>query len=264
MSILLRNEVSLRENTDDEIVWNELVEQNMYGLERLKVFQDLYRGRHILDVGAHIGLFSRLAALTFEDKQIHCYEPEAHNFELLSNNASAGMKLYPFAVSTDENPVFLKPDLLQYTGRFKTVLVQESGSFSVKSKPIQAIIQELDEVFLLKIDVEGYEYELIQSFNESIWKKVDILMIEWHAEPLADEMFELQGFRKLFHPLGQKRHAVWLKEIPDSKWWRHFCDLQKFWLQEQFSMEKEKIREGMKWNFKRIKSGLWRRWRSLF
>jgi len=66
-----------------------------------------------------------------------------------------------------------------------------SGLFADKGIPSQVKIHSFSEVIesitqpilLVKIDIEGSEYDLLQDANEAIWQKIPALSLELHNDP---------------------------------------------------------------------------------
>ncbi len=109
----------------------------------------------IIDAGANIGAFMLLAARTYPDVPLICYEPGADNFELLQKNASDnGLK-----VDLRRMGVWSKSCYLYFHAQ-----ASYNGYMSEVENGVTAISCELPEVSndtWLKIDAEGAEYEVL-------------------------------------------------------------------------------------------------------
>ena len=140
----------------------------------------------VIDIGAHIGLFSLRVSNFCTKGKIFSYEPIKDNFECLISNLKLNQleHVLPFnlAVSSDSSKldIFLNDD--------------ESGHsiFSKKNKKISVDSISLKEIFdqneikickLLKLDCEGSEYSIIEALPSEYFERIDNIVIEYH---LAD------------------------------------------------------------------------------
>jgi len=77
-----RNGLGLRMHggNSDSVVLSDLYTNNPYAIENLK------DGDIVVDIGAHVGIFSSLAAISAKDVSVFSYEPTPNNFRLLKHN----------------------------------------------------------------------------------------------------------------------------------------------------------------------------------
>lgn len=159
----------LRDNKDKQIAY----ESKNYK----PLFEDLKEPIFgVLDIGAHIGTFMRLACLN-EARVIHCYEPYPANFDVLLKN----IRLYT-------NPAIVcYNEAVSGKGGFITLHIEDNNanhSINSKSESLMSVdsrafdtLFDVNEFDLLKIDVEGAEYD----FNfEAIPDRISRLAIEIH------------------------------------------------------------------------------------
>jgi FkbM family methyltransferase len=115
----------------------------------------------IIDAGANIGAFMVLAARTYPDVPLICYEPGAANFELLQKNANDnGLK-----VDLRRMGVWSKSCSLYFHAQ-----ASYNGYMSEVENELPAISCELPEACQqtwLKIDAEGAEYEVLPAMFQN-------------------------------------------------------------------------------------------------
>lgn len=173
--------IKLRNFSSDVHIFAEIWLENSY-LKQIK----LENNSVIIDVGAHIGLFSIYCKKMCNPCWIYCYEPEHENFEILNDNVKlnkiSNISLNELAVS----PI---------SGLIKFYKGDDSSSHSYVNKSeisqdIQSI--KLDEIFennkiekchLLKLDCEGAEYGILLSTSDQTLKKIKQIILEYHIIP---------------------------------------------------------------------------------
>ncbi len=176
----------LRHESSDFITFTQVIigEEYDWLMNLLKtVFKaDL---KYIIDAGANIGLASLVFNRYFPEAQICALEPEDKNFASLkqnleSNRISANSVINGGLWSKSCN-LEVKQDFRD--GRDWSFSVAENPDGSVQAYGIEELIEKVKfpTIDLLKIDIEGSEFEVLKtSFN---WiKKVKFLAIEIHEE----------------------------------------------------------------------------------
>ena len=123
----------------------------------------------ILDIGAWCGTWS--LAMQKYAENIFCYEPNKTHFACLEKNLApfSNVSLYNCAIGNEEG--FVK--LTEETATQNTRVIQEKGDTKICT--IDSL--NLDNVDLIKIDVEGFEMEVLKGAIETI-KNVQYIMIE--------------------------------------------------------------------------------------
>ena len=188
-------EIWLRDDASDDALFNELVDKDEYGYIRF-----LKEPRVIIDAGANIGLSTRLFANRFPKAKIIAIEPEAENYKLLKLNTEEFPNIIPVHAA-----------LMDYDGNGNVIDVgegdlayqvkaEQNGIQSVKCISFKTMCEkyEIEEVNLLKIDIEGTEYDLFER-NQIDLKSTDVLIIELHdrLRPGCNEVF-FQSVRDCF------------------------------------------------------------------
>lgn len=148
----------------------------------------------IFDLGANIGLASVYFKNKFPYAQIIAVEPEPSNFSLLKENVSPykDVMVYPCGIWNKTTHLIIRDEGLGNWG----FSVQETNNVlpgSVKAMGISDIMDELkiEQIDLLKIDIEGSEKELFEANYERWLPKVKVIIIELHdiLRPGASQAF---------------------------------------------------------------------------
>lgn len=126
--------------------------------------------RHAVDVGAHVGLWSRVMALDFG--HVTALEPvEAHRDCFAMNVTAENVTLLPYAAGEAEGITTI------------SAVPDNSGNSHVgfdgeECRVIALDSVKLSDVDLLKIDVEGYEYEVLLGAEETIKVERPVVIVE--------------------------------------------------------------------------------------
>ena len=144
----------------------------------------------IIDVGAHIGLFSLLISKQCMSGKIFCFEPILENYELLVKNLQENhiSNVYPYNIAVSDNEqkikIYLNSDQAGHS-----MLLESKSFIEVNSTTLKKIIDdhEIDKCDLLKIDCEGAEYGIIESLPTQYLNKIEKMIIEYHFADLKSE-----------------------------------------------------------------------------
>jgi FkbM family methyltransferase len=145
----------------------------------------------VLDIGAHIGLFTLYASQFCTKGSIFSFEPMKDNYQLLLENIKLNnlkqVKFFNLAVSNSNDPIklFINDDESGHS-----MFSQSSQNLTVNSISLKRIFDEnqIEYCNFLKLDCEGAEYEIIKNLPLSYFEKIDKMIIEYH---MADSNPEL-------------------------------------------------------------------------
>ena len=124
------------------------------------------RFNHILDIGAWVGTWS-MAMNKFCGRVI-AFEPDSLHYECLVKNVSDDIETHQLAVGSEQKLISLSEDNFTQSKRI-------IGEGSIPMITIDSM--KLDDVDLIKIDVEGYEMEVLKGAVNTL-EGVSYLMIE--------------------------------------------------------------------------------------
>ncbi len=155
----------------------------LHGLKEIFV-EEIYKQElpakpYIIDCGANIGLSVIYMKHRHPDAEILAFEPDEQNFLLLSKNVQS----FGFEnVHLKKEAVWIEDKILNFSAKGSTAskLIDQSTteSVSVKAVRLKNLIDRKTD--LLKIDIEGAEYQVVIDIQEKL-KYVGHLFIEYHG-----------------------------------------------------------------------------------
>jgi FkbM family methyltransferase len=198
----------------------------------LALYENLLKpGDLFIDVGAHVGFHSLVARqLVGWEGRCICIEPQPYNgHKILANwraNGFSNLSLFCGAAGSQDTLVELNDQ--SFTDRAILTLLDgggknESQKFVVPMLRLDSILQRqnISEVKLLKIDVEGYELEVVKGLGTRITDVQEIIFevldktnpksIETLIQLLMSEGFNIFNIQGVPWQIGV--------EIPESNLW---------------------------------------------
>jgi FkbM family methyltransferase len=162
----------------------------------------------ILDAGAHVGFFSLYSRVLNPKVLIYALEPLAENLEVLNkhlkDNKVKKVKVVEAALAgaTEQRKLVV-------TNRSHNNYLGISGEREVQAYSFHDFCEEnqIERVSLLKMDIEGGEYELIDSLTVEDFSRISAVILEYHnvehnsrviEEKLRESGFGVQIFPSKF------------------------------------------------------------------
>ncbi len=158
-----------------------------YETEIQKVFQTYVPSAgNILDIGANIGINSiRLSKLLKHDGRVYSFEPIPYNQKRFSQNIQLNgiknIELIPYALGDSNQSMHIKFDENE----------ENKGAISLMNADINGLIVDvlkgddwvknnrIEAIKFMKIDVEGFEWNVIEGLKETIKINHPTILIEW-------------------------------------------------------------------------------------
>ena len=130
-----------------------------------------------IDVGAHVGLWTRLLALDFAE--VHAFEPVAAHVDCWRHNVTAkNARLTQIALGavTKDAVEMIRPP--GNSGNAKVARQLHEGGERVRMSTLDAEIPAEKAVDFIKIDCEGYEMFVLQGARQTIQRSRPVIIVE--------------------------------------------------------------------------------------
>lgn len=186
----------------------------------MAAFSGLIRpGDQVIEVGGHIGYISLyFASLVGPHGRVHVFEPGTNNLPYLRGNVRSHDHVEVVEKALGREPAILPMHLEDLTGQNNSLVADFAGLVSNQRSAVRArVTQQLVEVATLdghmgvtdlrpdfiKIDVEGFEWEVLQGAVDTLRSLKPVLMVEIqsHREEIGALLSDL-GYR-LYTPGGE-------------------------------------------------------------
>lgn len=169
-------------------------------------------GDVVFDIGAHIGSFSIYAAN--KGALVYAFEPDLVNYHKLLDNIKLNQLesvIFPFNYGIYSYTGDLSLDIAGHNKGGHSVLTN-SGEAKTKIhvKKLNDVISEhrIEKINLLKIDIEGAEYEIFKNLNELEIKTIEKIVGEYHLIP-EYENYDFSYLYQVLKPHYQHIHKYW-------------------------------------------------------
>jgi len=198
--------VDERERNLDYGICHEVQKDDCYRVHELAAAG--FAPRVIVDVGAHIGTFTALAAKYFPQAVIYSFEPLKQHYRLLVRNSPKrrgrpqNLAVVGFYGSEKGHDIHPSSDFERaYRGRLLSNAISAAQLFQK---------YKLSHIDLLKIDCEQCEVNIFRELDAiGRLKDIDVISGEWHFDTAKNELRSIVG----------KTHEV---DIVDEGMWNHF------------------------------------------
>ena len=147
----------------------------------------------IVDAGANIGAFTLLAAQRFPKAKILSFEPEIENYDLLMENINlnhlsgrvTAIK-HALAEKIEERIFYISNFEYAHSLLKEQVADSNKTELVVKCVTLPQIMQDYNITFIdiLKLDIEGSEYEVLYQLPNEIYNKIGAILLEIHTSDL--------------------------------------------------------------------------------
>lgn len=168
--------------------------------------------RTVVDIGAHIGISIHCWAPRFQ--RVVAFEPMVDHYDCLKENVKkfSNVEIHNCGLSDETKTMRAAYRTGKNSGSFQFVTDDwqpnpkkiQPQIYQIPSKRLDAF--ELEEVDLIKIDVEGWELEVLKGAKQTILKNQPTLMIEFTGGNSHKSMrsYNVNEYYALIEELGYR------------------------------------------------------------
>ncbi len=164
-----------------------------YEYEKQKALQrEIKAGQVVYDIGANVGFYSLLASVIVgETGHVYSFEPFPDNLRELNRhlemNHIKNCTVIGAAVSSAEGQATFDPSDNRCTGRLAA-----TGSIHVRTLTLDGLVlrKELRPPNLMKIDIEGAEYECLLGASDVIQRFQPVIFLATHGQQVHNACFQ--------------------------------------------------------------------------
>jgi len=196
-----------RTNTADRGIINAVVLEDEYRVKKIRS-QDL---EIIIDIGSQNGYFSIYTSK--KAKKIFAYEPVLENYQNILKNIAINKledKIIPFNLAVSNKKEKIRIYLSEENSGGHSEFSDGDKYIEIDSTTIQDIFEsnKIEDCDLLKIDIEGGEYDIIYSLPDEYFKKIKNICLECH-----EVNKEKYNVKSLVEFLKTKDYKVHFKKV---------------------------------------------------
>lgn len=185
----------------NDTISKEIDIDGVYEKEEISIISNIVnRNSTIIDIGANIGNHS-LAFSKFS-KKIYSFEAHPKTFQVLKFNCSniKKIKLYNIGISDKSGVLYFKNTKTDNIGGRK---LSQFGNIKSKINKLDDIINPKKKIDLIKLDVEGHEYQALIGMKKIIKNNKSFLFIEFCENNFAKrkkiiKLLENYGYTKAY------------------------------------------------------------------
>jgi len=189
---------------------NLFIYDEIFGDKGYEKFRKICTSDIVVDVGAHVGLFSIKAAS--QAKCVLAIEPCKFNFELLLKNIRANHA---------DNVTAVNAAVFNYDGTVNLFMQGQSGMHStvkqsreaipIRAVKLDSLLEEsrFGKVTFLKIDTEGAEKQVLEGASHTITRDRPYVVMEYHAPEDKDAISSfLDAYLYTYREINQYIYAT--------------------------------------------------------
>ena len=171
----------------------------------------------LIDVGGHKGETIKLYSKNFTIDKIYSFEPNPFVYESLKTKNSYNVFTYNLGIGNEEKTEDLNIVVDSQSSTFNKIS-EQSKYFLLKKKlllpfskkkysfkkPVKIIklssfIDEknISKIDILKIDTEGYEYNVLKGINNDHFKLINFILLEHHYDNMIDKDYNFSDICNL-------------------------------------------------------------------
>ena len=171
----------------------------------------LQKGDVVIDIGANIGYYTRIASKSVGSTgRVFAFEPSPNALSVLKLNTKdlANVQVFPVALSDTEGEARF---YVRKNGGTSSLAADSSAQeVKVKMTTLDNLALQVEKVDLIKIDVEGFEPDVLRGARTLIQDFRPLVYLEYFAHYAEKRGFTDAVFDSFFADLNYNLH--WINE----------------------------------------------------
>lgn len=176
---------------------SNIVDWNLYfgfkEISKERLFELHKSPRTIIDAGANIGEITLNFANRFPNAMVYGFEPFPETFEVLKKNVALNnfqnVSVQNVGLGASESEVFFEEREKGNPGMNRVTNIPGKSTVKVPITTLHkfALNNQLTQISIIKIDVEGYEFQVLQGAQRILKEQKPALFIELDDNNLKDQ-----------------------------------------------------------------------------
>lgn len=182
-------------------------------------------GAVVIDIGAHIGLFSVIASqVTTNSGKVYAFEPAPNTYALLQktlsiNDTGSVIETFQKAVGKETGKITFFISDGEADNSNSLVNYKEDRplhGIDVEVTSVDAFVKErkINKLDFIKIDVEGAEYDTLRGAAETLQNLKPVCIVAIHPEPIKAKGDSLED---IYDFIISRKYRIMLNEKEFSK-----------------------------------------------
>ena len=202
---------ALKDLIRNEIIDNKIFDRKVYETAIKFVKDDTI----VLDIGANFGQLSILLSKCKKDVEVYSFEASKYIFEILKKNVqinNANVKLFHNLVGNEtEQELFIKKLNISKFNTYGSNMIEKTELRNENSLNIEKINSiKIDDIFFnkkisfMKIDVQGYDLEVLKGSKKTIIKQQMPIIFEYEEDFAKDFNYTFKNFESFIDEINYK------------------------------------------------------------
>ena len=202
---------ALKDLIRNEIIDNKIFDKKVYETAVKFIEEDTI----VLDIGANFGQLSVLLSKYKKNVEVYSFEASKYIFEILKKNIkinNANVRLFHNLVGNDsQQDLFIKKLNISKFNTYGSNMIEKidtKNENNLNTEKINSI--KIDDVFfdrkisLMKIDVQGYDFEVLKGSKGTILKQQMPIIFEYEEDFAKDFNYTFKSFENFIDEINYK------------------------------------------------------------
>jgi len=202
---------ALKDLIRNEIIDNKIFDKRVYETAIKYVKEDTI----ILDVGANFGQLSVLLSKCKKNVEVYSFEASKYIFEILKKNIqinNANVRLFHNLVGNEtEQELFIKKLNISKFNTYGSNMIEKMDTKNDNKLNIEKINSvKIDDIFFdkkisfMKIDVQGYDLEVLKGSKKTILKQQMPIIFEYEEDFAKEFNYTFKSFENFINEINYK------------------------------------------------------------